>query len=316
MFINSLLERFESRKIFVKGYADDIVIAETDIDKLQASLTSLANWCDENGMIVNVEKTKIVKFRKAGPIGKRKLYFQRKPVEFVPTFKYLGITMQPALGFSAHIDQLVVRTAAIVACLGDLRRIPLDLALKIYAIKIMPIIQYGLRCISKRIPRTSMQTLDRSKSLYLKAVLGLSNCTSNTYVLELADQRSLCEDLKGLGYEFQEATWTEYADIRRAKREEFHRKKFRDGPAFTSKGWTAENRSDRKFICRLTYHGYHHKICAKNDFFTDQDDDCACSYCGEQSITRLHLLQCTHFTRQSLTGRIREILTNCQERAK
>ena len=61
-----------------------------------------------------------------------------------------------------------------------------------FEMKIMSIFRYGMECISPRLTMSSMLNLDRCKTLYLKAVLRLSNHTSNTFVLELTNQKSLC----------------------------------------------------------------------------------------------------------------------------
>ena len=151
LFIDGLLQRLERRKVLAKMFADDLVLACVDAGELQRELSAVSIWCDENGMIVNTTKTKAVKFRKAGPTGKTKLYINRTPKEFVQSFKYLGITMQPALGFCMHVEQLQVRTASTIACLGNLRQIPLVLALKIFEMKIMSIVRCGMECISPRL---------------------------------------------------------------------------------------------------------------------------------------------------------------------
>ena len=163
-----------------------------------------------------------------------------------------------------------------------------------------------------RLCKTSMLNLDKCKTLYLKAVLGLSNHTSNTFVLQLTKQRSVCEDLRELDYTFEEKAWEEYEKEREAKKAEHHLQNLSDGPAFRGEGWKGANRTDRQRICRLTYHGYHHKICTKEDFFSDSDDACTCKYCGEQRIPRLHLVNCVYFVNDSLSGRVKRILNDCQ----
>ena len=116
-------------------YAGDLVIASEDIDEMQNALSALTIWCDANDMIVNTSKTKTLKFRKAGAQGKKKLYIKHKEIEFVTSFKYLGITMQPALGFSEHVTLLQARTAKTIICLGNQQKVPLTLAMRIFKMK-------------------------------------------------------------------------------------------------------------------------------------------------------------------------------------
>lgn len=309
MFANSLLERLERRKVLVKMFADDLVIASGDADETQRALTTMSIWCEENSMSVNVEKTKIVKFRKAGPQGKKQLYINRIPVEIVQQFKYLGVVMQPALKFGEHVDSLLTRTATTIACLGNLRKLPVDLALKIFDIKIMPTIRYGMRSIAPRLAKTSMINLDRCKTLYLKAVLGLSRHTSNTFVLALVREKTLCEDLSGMGYKFE--PWSDYMANIETRRSNYREQEYETGPAFSQEDWKLENRIDRAEICRTTYHGYHHKLCTKEDFYTKPDDRCSCKYCGKKKIDRMHILKCKHFDKMSIRRIVREVTKNC-----
>ena len=163
-------------------------------------------------MKINADITKVMKLRKAGATGKQQLFMERKAIEFVPNLKYLGIVLQPALGFGDHVEQLVTRTATTIACLGNLQKIPLTLAMKMFDPKIMPMIRCGMTAISRRLAKTNMRNLDRCKSMYLKAVFGLRKHTSNTLVLDLANEKTICQTLRSMNYEFGD--WEEYAEDR------------------------------------------------------------------------------------------------------
>ena len=66
-----------------------------------------------NDMVNNTEKTKAMKFGKAGALGKQKLFIDRTSIEFVLRFKYLGVLLQPALGFHDHIAPKPARTTTL-----------------------------------------------------------------------------------------------------------------------------------------------------------------------------------------------------------
>ena len=292
--INSLLESLEKRKVQAKMFADDLAIAAEDANELQLSLSALAIWCEENEMVVNTEKTKAVKFRKAGATGRTKLYINRVPIEFVSSFKYLGITVQPALGFNDHVDQLLTRTASAIACLGSLKKLPIPLATRIFSIKITPMIRYGMSVIAPRLARTTMTKLVRCKSMFFKAVTGMSKNASNTFVLALVDEETLCQDLKAEGFQF--TAWPEYEEQIVSKRRIFDSQDYSRGPAFLGKEWKLQNRTDRSQICRATFHGYHHKLCERGDFFEEVNELCICKYCRERAPGRHHIVHCKHFT--------------------
>ncbi|XP_018495048.1 uncharacterized protein LOC108864261 [Galendromus occidentalis] len=174
LFINGLLERLERRKTLVKMYADDLVIASDDADEVQRALSALTIWCDENEMSVNTDENQS---------------------DEVPKSRR-------------------TRTATVTICLGDLRKLPLNLAMKIYDMKIMAIVRYGMSTIAPHLAKTTMTELDKSKTIFLKATLGLSR-----------------ESLK----------------IKRAKH---HNAGFTTGPAFTGETWKKANQKNRAYICR------------------------------------------------------------------
>ena len=226
----------------------------------------------------------------------------------MPRFKYLGVLLQPALGLHDHIEELLERTAKTIMCLGNLQKLPLELAMKIFSLKIMPIVRYGLTNIAPKLAKTTMLNLDRCKTLYLKSTLGVSRHTSNSFVLALTEEQTLCEDLKEIGYEF--GAWEEYVETQARRRQAHLERNFTAGPAFLRPDWKGSNRSDRARICRLTYHGYHHRICRDEDFFERIKESCTCKYCDQELIDRYHVLTCVHFKNLSTSGIVREI-QNC-----
>ena len=163
--------------------------------------------------------------------------------------------MLPALGFSEHVNNLRTRTATTIVCLGNLEKPPLELAMKVFELKVMPMIRYGLSVIAPRLTKTSMIDIDKCKTLYLKPVLGLSRYASNTFTLALANEKTLCEDLKNMGFVFTQKSWTDYSENLERRRTLFR------------------NRIDRSQVCRTTNHGFHHNICIRRDFFEETNDE-------------------------------------------
>lgn len=74
-------------------FADDLVILAKNIFDLQDKLNTLAKFCEENCLTVNVNKTKIMLFRKAGRPPKQKaVKYLEETIEVVKTFTFLGVT--------------------------------------------------------------------------------------------------------------------------------------------------------------------------------------------------------------------------------
>ena len=86
-------------------FADDVCIAAEDPYQVQRTLSVLSIWCEDAGMRVNISNTKMMKFRQTGRLGKTTIFYQQRPIEIVSEFKYLGVTMQPGLGFSLHVKR-------------------------------------------------------------------------------------------------------------------------------------------------------------------------------------------------------------------
>jgi hypothetical protein len=66
-------------------YADDIVIFSTSPEGLQNKLNSLEKYCADWGMKVNIKKTKIIIFNKAGRTIKKKFLFANQKLSVFPT---------------------------------------------------------------------------------------------------------------------------------------------------------------------------------------------------------------------------------------
>ena len=81
------------RKISVLKYADDLVLCAKTSKGLQAELNVLYEFCTTNSLKVNTEKSKVMyvssKKSKKLPI----LSYNQEALQFVDSFKYLGINI-------------------------------------------------------------------------------------------------------------------------------------------------------------------------------------------------------------------------------
>jgi hypothetical protein len=72
-------------------FAYDMVILGNSPSDLQNSINLLHKYCETWGLEVNTEKTKIVVFRKRGPLKiDEKWSYDNEPLEVVNDFNYLG----------------------------------------------------------------------------------------------------------------------------------------------------------------------------------------------------------------------------------
>ena len=102
MFINDLEEElilkniegldFDYFKLFLLMYADDIVLFSETADGLQNGLNCMNQYCQKWKGTVNIQKTKVMVFRKGGTLRRNtRFYYGEHEIEIVNKFAYLGI---------------------------------------------------------------------------------------------------------------------------------------------------------------------------------------------------------------------------------
>ena len=151
VYINDLGRVLESCRFQL--YADDTVIylsgnnTLTTVAKIQEDITRLYEWCSRNRLTINIQKTK------AMIIGSKSLIKKCNPpsiklgtniIEYVKSYKYLGITLDQTLTFNNHINRLIQTLSHKAYQLAKIRRyINEETSLKIYKAMIIPYLDYG-----------------------------------------------------------------------------------------------------------------------------------------------------------------------------
>ena len=119
-------------------------------------------------------------------------------------------------------------------------------------------------------------------------------------------ERTFTEELMLNGFKFaNEASVTYYAETE-SKNLRFVAKNYTEGIAFISDRWRRSFQSNRKRICKMTWHGYHHWMCMVEGCF-EPEEECVCKFCGGTRIGRYHALDCEHLTHLSLRDTIDEL---------
>ena len=93
-------------------YADDVALLAESPDELQRYLDCLALYATENGLVVNVVKTKAMLFEKTPTADQPNFYINGEKIDNVDTFKYLGV----------WLDRRLLYTTAITEARSRLRR--------------------------------------------------------------------------------------------------------------------------------------------------------------------------------------------------
>ena len=129
-------------------YADDNCIFSTTPRGLQSKLDLIYNLSEKLGLEVNLDKTKIIVFRKGGFLGKHeKWYYNSKPVEVVNSYNYLGITFTTKLSFVNTLMPLIAKAKKsvneILHAFKNLSCSNLNLFTKLFDSKVYPTLSYS-----------------------------------------------------------------------------------------------------------------------------------------------------------------------------
>lgn len=114
IYINDLPNNFVSSTPYL--FADDLKIARTikteaDVLMMQYDLDRLCNWCQVNGMELNVDKCFFLKFTRKNRSIASEYFIDGKALQEVDKIKDLGIIVDRKLTFLPHIDDIVKRSS-------------------------------------------------------------------------------------------------------------------------------------------------------------------------------------------------------------
>ena len=160
-------------KLFLISYADDIVIFANSKEQLQLNVDALYEYCQRWKMIVNINKTKIMVFRKSGRLAAlTQLYYTNGELEVVGKCTYLGIVFSTGGSFSD--SQNALSGPALKAITNISVRHRLDLFDKL----ISPILNYANQ-VWRFIQGSS---IERVHLQFCKRLLGVKRTIQNEFV--------------------------------------------------------------------------------------------------------------------------------------
>ena len=135
-------------EILIMLFADDIILLSYSITGLQQQLNILKSTADRLRLTVNLEKSKIVVFRKGGHLASlEKWFYGRERIEVVNQYKYLGIIFSTGLTFSHSLNDMATRAKKsvlyILKILWKLNNHCPRLYFKLFDSQIQPMLTYG-----------------------------------------------------------------------------------------------------------------------------------------------------------------------------
>jgi len=103
------------RRIYTLAYVDDIVLLSEDEGGLRSMISRLEDYLEKKRLELNVDKTKIMRFRKGkGRTSKKEWWWKGKKIEEVKEFTYLGYKLQRNGGQDAQIKERARKAAMIM----------------------------------------------------------------------------------------------------------------------------------------------------------------------------------------------------------
>ena len=118
------------------SYADDVALLSESATELNLMLQILENYCKENGLIINTEKTKVMVFGKGPiPLNSKTFLLQGMQLEIVNEFRYLGVIFTPHLTFSKHVQNIIAKAKSRIGVLfarAPVKEVHLDLAKQLF----------------------------------------------------------------------------------------------------------------------------------------------------------------------------------------
>ena len=151
LYANDLVDVVKYCKVAL--YADDTVlyIANPDFDvsvrRMRKDVRALLKWCKNNGIRMNTDKTKAMVFggqKQLKLLPEVKIKAEGTLLQVVPSYKYLGVTLDSQLNFAKHIGK-IVRTASVK--LRQFRRmrsfLDVNAATMVYKNMFLPVLEYG-----------------------------------------------------------------------------------------------------------------------------------------------------------------------------
>lgn len=171
-------------------FADDLVVVTESGRDLQKVLQALEEYCTTWGLSINVEKTKIIIFRRSPCDHGTDFKYQERRVKQVKSHKYLGLMISGTGGiFRQGINQFQQQakrsTFRVLRHLRKLAhgRLPVETLCHAFQTLILPIMTYAAEvwAYDVRIAYKKMMTAIQMK--FLKYALGVGRPTPNAAVL-------------------------------------------------------------------------------------------------------------------------------------
>ena len=163
-------------------WADDILLLSESEKGLKDSLKILHEFCGENELSINVDKTKCMIFNKTGRLIRRDFFIGDCKIENVREYKYLGLLFTPSGEIKSALDDL--RSRALKAFwslkykLGTFFSTHIAETMNLFDVLIRPILTYASDfwgCL--KLPKNN--PIENVHTMFCKHILGVNKQTTS-----------------------------------------------------------------------------------------------------------------------------------------
>jgi hypothetical protein len=135
-------------ELFILLFADDIVLLSDTARGLQNQINILDQACKNLYLTVNLDKTKVMVFRKGGFLGRNERWtLGGRPLEVVNEYNYLGFVFTSRISIKRGVDALAVkgRRACTDCCryISKLNEMHKNCFFKIFDSQVQPVLLYA-----------------------------------------------------------------------------------------------------------------------------------------------------------------------------
>ena len=167
-------------------WADDIILLSESESGLQSMLDSLSQYTKENGMQINVDKTKVMIFNKTGRFFRRCFYFGDTNLFSTNSYKYLGFIVTPSGEILSGLNDLKDRALRayfkLKKAMGNYFRLYPKVTIHLFDTLIKPILLYNSDFWGCLKP-PSNNPIENTHMRFCKDLLGVQRQTANIGVL-------------------------------------------------------------------------------------------------------------------------------------
>ena len=274
-------------------FADDLVFFCTSEQAVQSGLDLLNEYCNSHFLKVNLEKTRVLVFRKGGARKNVVFRFGEDVVPYCNEYEYLGITVQCNWTFTKHLKKRRAKAAAASFCIPGLRSLSLDGAVKYFNVMIEPILTYGIVGFWDDLSVKQLEFLDKCYCDFLKKVFCLPRNVQNRKVILMSDLPTLVESLVIRGTVPSTTAYVKYLEELENKLADIDDEFFRS-PVMVQNDWKTGKNEKRHLSTRLSCHGFHFKLCTIKKC-NNPSTGCFCKLCNAP-CPLLHALECPKIT--------------------